>query len=231
MKALSSLFLLAILSACGSGGPPAPDWKSDSAELIERYKKHALLGENLLAERYFQQAIRATGGAGRVSETARLWLVRCATRRASLLDDDCHEYAELARLETSAEDRAYYQFITLNWNALDTTKLPQHYIALVRAEPSRINAQIGAIEDPLSRLLAASLTTLRQQADATTLSLAAETASSQGWRQPLLVYLKLLEKQARAQGSRVEQEGYSARIRLIEEALAHPSAKVNRQSQ
>lgn len=225
MQRVFVLLCLGILTACGSGGPPPPDWKSDSADLIERYKKHALQGESSLAERYFRQAVTATGGAGRVSETARLWLVRCATRRASLIDDDCHEYAELADIQTTAEDRAYYQFVTLKWEGLDTTKLPPHYAGLVKAEPARIKAQIATIEDPLSRLLAAGLVTLRKQADAATLSLAAETASAQGWRQSLLVYLKLLQKQALAQGTLAEQQAYAVRIRLIEDALALPPAK------
>ncbi len=183
---------LLLLSACGSGGPPVPDWKTDSVDFIERYKKHALLGENTLAERYFQQALRATGGAGRISETGRLWLVHCATRRASLLEDDCSEYEELAKSETSAEDRAYFQFVTLNWSALDASKLPAQYVGLVKADSARTNPQIAAIEDPMSRLLAASLVTLRGQADYATLVLAMETASAQGWRQPMLMYLKLL---------------------------------------
>lgn len=223
MKIMLSLISLVMVTACGSGGPTVPDWKSDSVELIERYKKHALLGEITLAERYFQQAIRATGGAGRVNETARLWLVRCATRRASLLDDQCNEYAELARIETRLEDRAYYQFVMLDWGNLDPAKLPPHYAALIRAEPAKVNAQIAAIEDPLSRLLAASLTTSRKQADRATWTIAAETASDQGWRQPLLTYLKLLEKQAQAQGLVEEQQAYAVRIRLIEASLASPA--------
>ena len=216
---------LMLLTACGSSGPPVPDWKSDSVGFIERYKKHALLGENTLAERYFQQALRATGGAGRVGETGRLWLVHCATHRASLLDDDCSEYADLAKIETSVEDRAYYQFVTLNWNGLDAAKLPAQYAALVKADPARITAQVAAIEDPLSRLLAASLVTLRGQADHATLVLAMETASSQGWRQPLLTYLKLLEKSAAERGANDERQAYAVRIRLIEDALRAPNAK------
>ena len=125
MKTLLALASLILLTACGSGGPPPPDWKTDAADLIERYQKHALLGENTLAERYFQQAVSATGGAGRVAETARLWLVRCATRRAMLIDDACAEYAELARIEPNAADQAYYQFITLRWEDLDVAQLPR----------------------------------------------------------------------------------------------------------
>lgn len=225
MRIMVYLMSLVMVTACGSGGPAVPDWKSDSVELIERYKKHALLGEITLAERYFQQAIRATGGAGRVSETARLWLVRCATRRASLLDDQCTEYAELARIETRPEDRAYYQFVMLDWGNLDPAKLPPHYAALTRDEPAKVNAQIAAIADPLSRLLAASLTTLRKQADRATWTIAAETSSDQGWRQPLLTYLKLLEKQAQVQGLVAEQQAYAVRIRLIEASLASPADK------
>ncbi|MBS1219710.1 MAG: hypothetical protein H6R21_2843, partial [Proteobacteria bacterium] len=49
MKTLLALASLLLLAACGSGGPPPPDWKTNSADLIERYQKHALLGENTLA--------------------------------------------------------------------------------------------------------------------------------------------------------------------------------------
>lgn len=216
---------LLLLSACGSAGPPVPDWKTDAVDFIERYKKHALLGEHTVAERFFQRALRATGGAGRISETARLWLVHCATRRANLQDDDCSEYAELAKLETSAEDRAYYQFVTLEWSELDAAKLPAQYAGVVKSDPARLNTQIAAIEDPLSRLLAASLVTQRGRADHATLVIVMETASAQGWRQPLLTYLKLLEKSAAARGASSEQQAYAVRIRLIEEALRSPSGK------
>ena len=88
-----------------------------------------------------------------------------------------------------------------------------------------MNAHIAAIQDPLSRLLAASLLTLRKQADSTTWTIAADTASEQGWRQPLLTYLKLLEKQASAAGLIDQQQAYAVRIRLIESALAAPAVK------
>lgn len=225
MRRWAMVLCMSVLSACGSGGPPAPDWQSDSADLIERYKKYALEGENTLAERYFRQAINTTGGAGRVSETARLWLVRCATRRASLVDDDCHEYAELAKVQTTAEDRAYYQFVMRNWDEIDTARLAPHYAALVKTEPARRAAYLASIEDPLSRLLAAALLILRKQSDGATLSLAAETASAQGWRHPLLVYLKLLQKRAIERGGVDAAQAYAVRIRLIEDALASPIAK------
>ena len=35
MKSLLALGCLVLVAACGSGGPPPPDWKTDAADLIE----------------------------------------------------------------------------------------------------------------------------------------------------------------------------------------------------
>ncbi|MGV8992396.1 MAG: hypothetical protein ACOH1Q_13440 [Thiobacillus sp.] len=222
MKTLLAITSLILLAACGSSGPQPPDWKVDSADLIDLYKKHALLGENTLSERYFQQAVSATGGAGRIADTARLWLVRCATRRAMLIDDACTEYADLASIEPQAADYAYYQFITLRWDMTDTALLPSHHRDLVRAPIGKKQALLSQVHDPLARLLEASLLIMRQESDAATQTLATETASSQGWRQPLLTYLKLQEKQAEAQGNVAEQARLAKRIQLVEKSLTPP---------
>lgn len=222
MKTLFALAGVLLLTACGSGGPPPPDWKTDAADLIGRYQKHALLGENTLAERYFREAVRATGGAGRVAETARLWLVRCATRRAMLIDDACAEYADLAAVAADASDQAYYRFLTLQWEGLDAALLPAHHRDLLRAPAGTRHALPGRVSDPLARLLTASLLVMRQEANAATLDMATETASSQGWRQPLLTYLKLRHEQAAAQGNTAEQARLARRIELVEQSLSRP---------
>jgi hypothetical protein len=219
MKPVLVLAGLVLLTACGSGGPPPPDWKTDSSDLIGRYQKHALLGENTLAERYFQQAVAATGGAGRVAETARLWLVRCATRRAMLVDDACTEYAELSAIAPDAADQAYYRFITLRWENLDAALLPSQHRDLLRAPADKRHETLSRISDPLARLLDASLLVMRQEANAATLALATETASERGWRQPLLTYLKLQHAQATTRGDVAEQARLARRIQLVEQSL------------
>ena len=223
MRILLAFAAALLVTACGSGGPPPPDWKSDAADLVERYQKHALLGENVLAERYFQQAVAATGGAGKVEETARLWLVRCATRRAMLIDDPCDEYAELARHTPSPANDAYHRFLTLRWDGLDAGLLPAQHRDLVRASPDKRREVVTRMKDPLARLLDASLLVMRQEADATTLALATETASDRGWRQPLLTYLKLQHRQAGERGDAVEQDRLACRIALVERALFGPA--------
>jgi predicted small lipoprotein YifL len=222
MKSLLALACLVLLTACGSGGPPPPDWKTDAADLIQLYQKHALRGENTLADRYFRQAVAATGGAGRVQETARLWLVHCATRRAMLIDDACTGYAELAGPEPDAADQAYYRFLTLRWDGLDAALLPSQHRALLHAPADKRRDVLAQIDDPLARLLDASLLVMRQEADAAALALATETASAQGWRQPLLTYLKLQQQQAIKRGNPAEQERLARRIRLVEESFAQP---------
>lgn len=224
MKNALALAGLLVLVACGSGGPPPPDWKTDAADLIARYQKHALRGENALAERYFQEAVGATGGAGRVAETARLWLVHCATRRAMLIDDPCDEYAELAATEAkpNAADQAYYRFVTLRWDGLDSSLLPRQHRALLEAAPARRHEALAPIDDPLARLLDASLLLMRQEAGPGTLALATETASANGWRQPLLTYLKLRQQQAAARDDREELARLARRIRLVEDSFTTP---------
>ena len=216
MKRLPAILCMVLLTACGSSGPPPPDWKTDAADSIKRYQRHALLGENTLAERYFQQAITATGGAGRVTDTARLWLVRCATRRAMLIDDPCAEYAELARIDPDVTDQAYYQFLTLRWEAIDIAQLPKQHRELVRAPADVRPSLLFEVDDPLAQLLGASLLVMRQEADTATLTLATETASSQGWRRPLLTYLKLQEAQAISQGDSAQLKRLTQRIELVE---------------
>ncbi|MEW5965920.1 MAG: hypothetical protein AB1720_02805 [Pseudomonadota bacterium] len=222
MKRALVVLAALLVAACGSGGPPPPDWKTDASDLIQRYQKHALLGENTLAERYFQQAVAATGGAGRVAETARLWLVRCATRRAMLIDDACTEYAALAPLQPVPADDAYYRFLTLRWDGLDPTLLPAQHRDLLRAPAAQRPAALARIDDPLARLLDASLLVMRQEADTATLALAAETASERGWRQPLLTYLKLMQQQAATRGDAVEQARLARRIELVERSFGRP---------
>ena len=215
MKPLLALTAALLLAACGSGGPPPPDWKSDSADLIERYTKHALKGENTLAEKYFKEAVAATGGAGRVEETARLWLVHCAVRRAMLIADACAGYRELG--PGSAADEAYYRYLTLAWDGLDAKLLPPQHARIPAGDAAARRAALHDIADPLARLIAASRVVERGEADPATLALAAETASERGWRQPLTVYLRLLRERTSDPAQRAAIE---KRLRLVEESSA-----------
>jgi hypothetical protein len=76
--------------------------------------------------------------------------------------------------------------------------------------------------DPLSRLIGASLLLERKQVNDETLALATQTASDQGWRRPLLVYLKLRGSRAQERGDTDAQERLNVQIKLVEEAIGQP---------
>jgi hypothetical protein len=187
----AALVACLLLAACG--GTPAPEWKAASHDLLERYSNHALRGESKLAETYFSQALAATSATGRIDDAARLWLVRCALETALLDFSACPRYTELARLAPRAEDAAYYHF--LQGEASQASALPKAYTGFVNAgtDSAKVRAALEAMDDPRSRLIAAGVAVRRGVVDEATLTLALDTASEQGWRRPLLTYLKLLE--------------------------------------
>lgn len=222
MRKLLVLLCALSLTACGSKGPPIPDWKTDSANFIERYKKTYLAGENTVADRFFEQAVNATSGAGKVAETARLWLIQCALHKASLVTDSCERYADLANTDTTAEDKAYFQFLSGQWDQIDVKALPSQYAPILKAateDMAHTNATLNAMTDPLSRLIAAGLLLERKHVDDETLALATRTASDQGWRRPLLTYLKLREARAQQSGNAGEQASLNVQIKLVEDAM------------
>lgn len=213
-----ALLITLLLSACG-GSPPAPDWKKDSVSLIGKYSKAELKGENKLAERYFEQALNATGSAGKLEDTARLNLIRCATRQASLILEPCAAYQEIARHSPNVEDETYYRFITGQWEKVDSSKLPAQYRDFFSSQGAARHTALTKIADPLSRLIAISVAVQRKQADDVILTLATDTASEQGWRKPLLVYLKLLENRASLAGDHTRVKALHARIKLVEDSV------------
>lgn len=212
--------LLALLISACAGGPPVPDWKKDSVSLIEKYKKAELSGENKLADHYFEQALAAAGSAARIEETAKLHLIRCATRQASLVFETCNGFLDLSRLGTNIDDETYYRFISGQRDQIDAGKLPAQYRDFFKnSDATKAVSAIQKIEDPLSRLIAISITVMHKQSDDGILNLAAETSSEQGWRKPLLVYLKLLESRASQKGDNTAVERLRTRIKLVESSL------------
>jgi hypothetical protein len=125
----------------------------------------------------------------------------------------------MTRLEADVADDAYYQFLTLRWETINIALLPKQHRELVRAPAGTRPVLLADVNDPLAQLLGASLLVMRQEADAGTLALATETASSQGWRRPLLTYLKLQEAQAESQGDSAQLKRLAQRIELVERSF------------
>ena len=225
MKLFFSLLTTFALSACG-GGTPLPDWQIDAQTAMQRYTRYYLEGQVQRADASFAQARKAVAATGNIDAIAHLELVRCGLHTAALDFTPCTGYKQLAPLASDPGDAAYARFISGDWQGLNRALLPPQYAAFAAAAaPSPVETQrlIGAISDPISRLIATGLNSRRGKINDATLQAAIDTASAQGWRRPLLTYLKL-QQQRSTDPSLLA--ALRTRIQLVEASLQSPAKNV-----
>ena len=139
---------------------------------------------------------------------------------ASLEFDNCGDYQPLAQ-DGGASERAYAAYLIGNWSGLDPALLPEHHrVLLANAnKPAQASSVLTGLEDPLARLVAAGVLLQTGRLSAADITVATDTASSQGWRRPLLAWLNVQLQRANEAGDR----GAAARIqRRIDLVLVPP---------
>ena len=201
------LIALATLTACGSK-PVQPAWKSNADSSLGAFSDAYLKGDTVIAETEFARARRDMASTGRPDLVAHAELYRCATRVAALEFDDCPGFAAVAQDATAAE-RAYAAYLDGRWQGLDGALLPEPQRAIVQGK-----AALGTIADPLSRLVAAGVLMKAQRIAPLDIGVATDTASDQGWRRPLLMWLGVSLKRAQAGGDGAEAARIQRRIDL-----------------
>jgi len=190
---LVALLLGLLLAACASK-PPAPDWQVNAFAALKSYTAAYLSGNSRVAELELTRTRSEIAGTGRADLLARAELTRCAARAASLEFDNCAGYQPLAQ-DAAAPEQAYATFLSGRWTGLNTELLPEQYRPMVtQATTSGTGdaaGMLGALQDPLSRLVAAAVLLQRNELSPADMTLATQTASDQGWRRPLLAWLGL----------------------------------------
>jgi hypothetical protein len=88
--------------------------------------------------------------------------------------------------------------------------------ALAAGAAPAATAAVQAIDDPLSRLIAVAVLLRAGQASPATIELASDTASAQGWRRPLLAWLKVQALRAQQGGDAAALQALQRRIALVE---------------
>ncbi|MBS0467689.1 MAG: hypothetical protein JSR14_10830 [Proteobacteria bacterium] len=210
---LAPLLATALLAAC-SNQPQQPDWQINAHGAAERATAAYLSGNDRVAEQEWQRARAALSSTGRPQALAQLELLRCAARVASLAAGPCSAFDAL-RGDASPEQAAYADYLTGQASAQQVALLPPAQRA------AATNGQnLAAIAEPLPRLVAAGAVLRAGRASAATADLAIDTASSQGWRRPLLAWLLLRAGQARAAGDMALAQALERRIAIIESAGA-----------
>lgn len=200
------------MTACGNN-PPVPDWQMNAKSSTERAAEAWLRGDSRVEAAEFARARSEVASTGRADLLARVELLRCATRVASLDVEPCKGFEALAADAAPAE-QAYARYLSGRSTAADAALLPEAHrpFAAGSAAP---DAAVAAIPDPLTRLVAAGALFQRSQATPGVIAQAVDTASAQGWRRPLLAWLKVQQARAQAGGAVDEAARIQRRIDLL----------------
>lgn len=202
-----TLFAALALAACGSK-PVQPSWKSNAGSSLTAFSDAYLKGDTGIANTEFARARLEMASTGRPDLVAHAELYRCATRAASLEFDNCPGFAAVAQDATAAE-HAYAAYLDGRWQQLNAALLPEPQRAIVQGKGA-----LAGIADPLSRLVAAGVLMKAQRVTPADIALATDTASSQGWRRPLLMWLGVSLKRAQAAGDTAGAARIQRRIDL-----------------
>ncbi len=213
LSVLAALLCTA-LAACSSG-PPVPDWKMNAQSSIERFEAAYLNGSALVEQTEFQRAREQVGSTGKIELTARVELLRCATRVASLVFEDCTAFDAL-RADAGAADRAYANYLAGKLQPADIALLPEAQRAVAGATSDTAAAgAVAGIADPLSQLVAAGVLLRSGRATPALLDTAVATASDQGWRRPLLAWLGVQRLRAEQAGDAQEAQRLQRRMDIV----------------
>lgn len=208
--------MCALLAACSSG-PPVPDWKMNAQSSIERFEAAYLNGNVLVEQTEFQRARDQVGGTGKLDLIARVELLRCATRVASLAFEACSGF-EALKDDAGAADRAYAAYLA-GTAVADTALLPasQRAVAAATSDTQAASAA-AAIQEPLGKLVAAGVLLRANRATPELLQMAVATASDQGWRRPLLAWLGVQRMRAEQAGDPQEAQRIARRMDIVEKS-------------
>lgn len=199
-----------LLAGCGNK-PRAPDWQMNAHDGLERYVKAYLGGKTRVEASEFERARSELESTGQPGLVARAELTRCAVRVASLVMEPCEGFERL-RADSPPAERAYADYLAGRIAAPDVALLPPQHRAVAAGQGDA--AALQAIEDPLSRLVAAGVLLRTGRASPQVPAIASDTASAQGWRRPLLAWLGVQAQRAEQAGAKQEAQRLRRRMAL-----------------
>jgi hypothetical protein len=211
---IAALLTAVLLASCGTQQPPAPAWRAGAANSLERYSVAYLKGDAKTEAVEFERARTELASTGQPGMVARAELTRCAVQVASLVFEPCQGFERLRR-DSPAAERAYADYIAGRVTPADVPLVPEQHRAIAGGREDVGTLQ--AMKDPLSRLVAAGVLLRSGRASPQVVQVAAETASQQGWRRPLLAWLGVQAQRAERAGQKDEAERIRRRMAIAGE--------------
>lgn len=210
----------AVAAGCASG-PPVPDWQAEAKSAMDDAVEAVLVGDAGEEARAMARAREQIARTGRLDLIARAELMRCAAGVASLVFEPCERF-ERVRQDAAAPERAYAAYLSaavLGREEIERLPPAQRLAASAVAGAGARDATAAGlrrIDDPLSRLIAVAVLFQAGQADPQMIELAADTASAQGWRRPLLAWLGVQALRAERAGATQEAARLRRRMAAVE---------------
>ncbi len=208
-RLLTAACVAALLTAC-AGKPPPPDWQMNAKGSLERALEAYLRGDSRIEAAEFARARSEIASTARADLLARAELARCAVRVASLDTAPCTGYDALAA-DAAPPEQAYARYLAGNAQAGDGALLPSAHQSVLGGG----DGALAGIDDPLARMVAAGMLFRSNRATPTTINTAIDTASTRGWRRPLLAWLMVAQQRAQAAGAADEAARLQRRIELV----------------
>ncbi|MEN5179032.1 hypothetical protein ABE501_04535 [Comamonas testosteroni] len=184
--------------AC-AGGQKVPDWAINEQGAAERATDAYLSGNGRVADAEWRRAREEVRRTARPDLLARLELARCAAQVAALDASPCSGYEAVAQ-DAAAPEQAYARYLRGAQQPADIALLPKAQQAVAAQQATGAAAALAAMEDPLSRLVAAGALAVRSPLPMAVVQQAVDTASAQGWRRALLAWLINQQRLAQEQG-------------------------------
>ena len=217
-KIIIPLILLAWIAGCSSS-PPIPDWTLASFNRLEDFKKNILEGNRRIAYLHFQKAVEEIKKSGDLDVLARAYLIRMAAEVALLEKSEDESFLKIDAVQSNPVHQNFHAFLTGPISRVQEQLLPAAYRTVTKrlqqGKMDGLAADIAGIDDPFSRLLAAAVCIKEGQASEAILKTAIDTASRNGWKKALLVYLEKLQLFYENHGQGEQATAVSKRIHLI----------------
>ena len=221
LKTAAPLALALLLAACASG-PRTPDWQLEAKGAMERAVAAYMEGNSRVEAAELARAREQLSRTGRADRVATAELLHCATRVASLVFEPCAGF-EILRPDATPAQRAYADYLRGRANPSDIGLLPETQRAAAAGDGNAVKATA----DPLSQLVAAGVLLQTGQASPAVIAQAIDTASSQGWRRPLLAWLGVQAQRAGQGGDPEEAARLRRRIDLTQGSAPRLADPVN----
>ena len=196
-----------------------PDWISSGSGRLDDFRKSSLEGNPAVADVYFGRAVAEIKKSGDLSVLSKAYLTRMALDVAILGKARETEFLEIDAVEPDPVHRNFHLFLKGNLKSVQPSLLPGQYAGiagrLLQGGDEDLADETMKIEDPVSRLIACGVCVGQGRFSERLLTDAVATASRNGWKQAVLVYLERLAVFYAQKGQAHRAATVRERIRLI----------------